>query len=105
MAMCRRRLAGFEGAEFLFQRVDFGQDAFGEFQHPEARRREAHGFGAAHEKFDARLILQPLHLMGQRALRHVQDVGGAGEAAGLMDGADGAEVAEFEMHGYAGFSC
>jgi hypothetical protein len=95
------RLAGPQGAEFLFQRVDLGQDAFGQPQHAQARRRQAHGFGAADEKLDPGLILQPLDLMRQRRLRHVQHIGRAGEAAGLMDGADGAQVAEFEMHVYA----
>ena len=44
------------------------------------------------------LILERLDLVGQRRLGDVQDIGGPGEPAGLVDGADGPQVTEFEIH-------
>ena len=65
-----------------------------------AGRRQFHRLGAADEQLNPRLVLQPLHLMAQRALGDVQLLGSTGQTAGLMDGLDGAEMAEFDVHLY-----
>jgi hypothetical protein len=62
------------------------------------RRGEFQGFGAPNEELDPCLILQALDLMGQGGLRDVEHVGGLLQTAGVMDGLDGAEVPELDMH-------
>ena len=98
--------AGFPGlkrAEFFLKRHDLGQHLFRHPQHPDARRRQRHRFRAAHKQLHPHLRLKPRHLMRQCRLRHVHQIGGAGKATRLMDGADGAQVTEFQIH--VPFSC
>ena len=85
-------------AELLLDRRHLGQHPLGEAQELQARGRKLHRLGAAVEQLHADLVLQRLDLVGERRLGDVQDVRRPGETAGLMDGADGTQVAKLEIH-------
>ena len=55
-------------------------------------------FQQVREQLDPGLFLQRLDLMRQRRLGQVQDLGGAGQPALFMDGAQAAQMAKFQMH-------
>ena len=89
---------GLDALELCLGRLDQGQDLFGQAQQAHARGGQAHGLGATHEQLGTRLFLQRLDLVGQRALRDVQHLGGAGQAALFVDRMHGAQMAQFQMH-------
>ena len=87
-----------QSAEFALERLDLGEDLFGDPQQALPRRRQLERFRAPHEKFDAGLILQPLDLMAQCGLGDMQHIRRAGDAARLMDGPDRSQVPQLDMH-------
>ena len=92
------RLARSEAAEFLLGLLDLWQHLVRKAQQARACRRQFQRLGPAHEQFDAGLFFQTLHLMRQGRLGHVQQVRGTGQPARLLNGADGAQVFQLDMH-------
>ena len=56
------------------------------------------GFERRTKEFDPCLRLKALYLMAERTLRDVQTIGSTRQAALVMDGFDGAQVTELDMH-------
>ena len=57
---------------------------------------EAHGTGGAVDEIAADRLLQPGDLLAHRRLRHVEAVGGGGEAAGIGNRHESPEQARIE---------
>ena len=90
--------AQFDGAELGLGGVDHRQDLLGRAQKAHARGGQAQGLGLAQEQLDPGLFLKRLDLVRQRRLRQVQHLGRAGKPALIVDRAQAAKMAKFQMH-------
>ena len=73
-----------------------GQHLARQRQHPATGGGETDRPGAPHDQRHPQPVLQVLELVGQRRLGDVQALGGLHQAAGLVDGLQGGQVAEFK---------
>ena len=86
-----------EGGERLDVELD---DAARVIEQPLAVLGELGGAAVAREDRLAEPLLQPLHLHRHRRLGLVHDLGGLGEAAGLDDGDEGAQLVDVDQGGH-----
>jgi hypothetical protein len=92
------RLARPEPLELLLQRRQPRQHILRQPQQLQPRRREPHRPRPPHEQLHPRLVLQPLDLVAERALRDVQPIRRARQPALLVDGLDRPQVPKLDMH-------
>jgi hypothetical protein len=86
------------GAGFPGQVVDLGQHAARPAQHPLPRRgRHDHPAGAA-QQADAERVLQRGQRPGHGRLRHPELRGSVGEATGIDDRDEAAQVTQLDVH-------
>jgi hypothetical protein len=81
--------------EFVLGAGEFVEDGAGAREEASAQFGEADGPAEAIEEAAAKLGFEFLDLLGERWLRDVALFGGAGEGAGVGDGAEVAELVEF----------
>ena len=86
---------GVLGADFVAGALDVAQDAGGAFQQLLAGLGQPDAAIGAGEQRHAELLLEPLHMPGQRRLREVQMRRGAGDAAEFGDADEVIEAAQF----------
>ena len=81
---------------------DLGQDRVGALEQVGARRGQLDALRRPGQERDAELLLEAAELLGDRGLREVQGVGGAGDVPVPGDRGEGLELAEVHR-GRAGY--